>query len=340
MIKKFLFKIIISAFFTLIPIPIGFLLQTLTPDVKIPLFMIFLLPVLLFAVNLLCIFITLHDNSKNTQSNKILNIIFYLMPFTSIFASGITFCVALGANEKIIMIFTNLFLALTLFVIGNYMPKCRHNHTIGVRIPWTLGSEENWSATHRFAGKCAIIAAFISIICAFLPIWAFFANFVSIMLFVALLPSLYSYRYYKKHKTEKGAVINKKAGIASIVTGVAILIILVAICFTGNIDVEFSEESFTVKADYWNDFILDYSNIEEIEYREDFDAGRRVMGFGSPRLLMGNFRNREFSNYTIFSYTKSPAHLVIKTENKIIVIGLEKEEDTKELYELIVSKTK
>ncbi|HAF86254.1 MAG TPA: hypothetical protein DCG32_07825 [Sphaerochaeta sp.] len=32
------------------------------------------------------------------------------------------------------------------------MPKCKHNYTVGIRIPWTLASEENWNRTHRFAG--------------------------------------------------------------------------------------------------------------------------------------------------------------------------------------------
>lgn len=41
-----------------------------------------------------------------------------------------------------------------LFVwIGNYLPKLRRNSTLGVKVSWTLGNEENWNRTHRFAGK-------------------------------------------------------------------------------------------------------------------------------------------------------------------------------------------
>ncbi len=339
MIKKNLFKIILSSVFTLIPIPSGLFLKSRIPEANIPLFLILLIPLLIFAINLLCIFITLFDNSKNAQSGKILNITFYIMPFISLFASAITYVTLLGADEKILMLFTNLFLAAVLLVIGNYLPKCRQNHTIGVRIPWTLGSEENWSMTHRFAGKCSVIAGIISTVCAFLPIWAFFINFVCILIFVALLPTLYSYLYHKKHKTEKKEVMSKKAATVSVIAGVSILIVLIAVCFTGNVDVEFNENSFVVKADYWKDLELDFGEIETVEYREDFDAGLRVMGFGSPRLSIGNFRNDEFSSYNIFSYTKAPAHVVITSNGKTIVIGLKTSNETRVFYESLIEKS-
>ena len=36
-----------------------------------------------------------------------------------------------------------------LIIIGNYLPKCRQNYTIGIKIPWTLADEDNWNRTHR-----------------------------------------------------------------------------------------------------------------------------------------------------------------------------------------------
>ena len=36
---------------------------------------------------------------------------------------------------------------------GNYLPKSRSNHTIGVRTRWTLASETSWSKTNRLGGQ-------------------------------------------------------------------------------------------------------------------------------------------------------------------------------------------
>ena len=48
------------------------------------------------------------------------------------------------------------------------MPKLKQNYTIGIKVPWTLNSEENWNMTHRMAGKLYVIAGVISIIIALL----------------------------------------------------------------------------------------------------------------------------------------------------------------------------
>ncbi len=43
-------------------------------------------------------------------------------------------------------------LGLLFCVLGNFMPKFRHNYFCGIRTPWTLASETCWRRTHRFAG--------------------------------------------------------------------------------------------------------------------------------------------------------------------------------------------
>lgn len=44
----------------------------------------------------------------------------------------------------------------------------KQNYTIGIKVPWTLNSEENWNMTHRMAGKLYVVAGVISIIIALL----------------------------------------------------------------------------------------------------------------------------------------------------------------------------
>jgi len=84
-------------------------------------------------------------------------------------------------------------------VIGNYMPKCRQNYTMGIKLPWTLNDEENWNKTHRLAGKIWVAGGILIVISALLQcFWICFAVF-AVMLFV---PFVYSWRLYSKKTKE------------------------------------------------------------------------------------------------------------------------------------------
>ena len=43
-------------------------------------------------------------------------------------------------------------IALMFVAAGNYLPNCRQNYTMGIKLPWTLADEDNWNRTHRMAG--------------------------------------------------------------------------------------------------------------------------------------------------------------------------------------------
>jgi uncharacterized membrane protein len=46
-------------------------------------------------------------------------------------------------------------------LIGNYLPKCKFNYTMGIRVPWTLASEDNWRKTHRMAGPVWVVGGIL-----------------------------------------------------------------------------------------------------------------------------------------------------------------------------------
>ena len=48
------------------------------------------------------------------------------------------------------------------------MPKCSQNYTVGIRVPWTLDDENNWNATHRFAGWTMIVGGVAILVLSFL----------------------------------------------------------------------------------------------------------------------------------------------------------------------------
>ena len=49
-------------------------------------------------------------------------------------------------------------LPVLLMVLGNGMGKLRPNHTIGIRLPWTLESTAVWNRTHRLGGLLLVCA--------------------------------------------------------------------------------------------------------------------------------------------------------------------------------------
>ena len=115
--------------------------------------------------------------------------------------------------------------------------------------------------------------------------------------------------------------------------GIVILLAAVFfVCFTGDIEPIYGNESFTLEASYFNDITVTYSDIDSIELRENFDMGSRVYGFGSPRLSMGRFVNDEFGGYTLCAYTKNKTVVVIRLGEKVLVCGLKEGGATEKMY--------
>lgn len=110
----------------------------------------------------------------------------------------ITLYVSLNPGTDILPL---LFIGIgSLFVlIGNYLSKIRQNYFIGIKVPWTLSSEENWNKTHRFASWSFVIMGIVTIAEAyflwFAPVVIFGGFFIA-----AGLPIVYSFLLFKKEK--------------------------------------------------------------------------------------------------------------------------------------------
>lgn len=91
-----------------------------------------------------------------------------------------------------------LLIAVMFTVIGNMMPKFKHNYFIGIKTPWTLASEEVWFATHRVGGKLWFYGGLVMIIFSFIPGPASGVVYMSVILGTSLFMMLYSYLIYKR----------------------------------------------------------------------------------------------------------------------------------------------
>lgn len=169
--------------------------HTGTPDNYIPkAIAVFGLPVIMAAINLFTHFMLDHDPRRKNASATMRMVAKWSLPLISVIVIPVTLFMAMGARIPIVMVVTGL-VSVLLVICGNYLPKCKRNYTVGIRLPWTLDSDDNWNKTHRFAGPVWVIGGFLFIATAFFD--TLYAGLGVIAVMVAL-PAIYSYLTYRK----------------------------------------------------------------------------------------------------------------------------------------------
>lgn len=89
-------------------------------------------------------------------------------------------------------------------VLGNYMPKFKHNYFVGIKTPWTLASESVWRSTHRLAGVLWVAAGLFFIVGAFvLPGPLLYNAVMAVILTMVLVPIVYSYLAFRREEKAK-----------------------------------------------------------------------------------------------------------------------------------------
>lgn len=156
------------------------------------------LPLFILAMHLICALITGSDPKRGNISNRVFRLILLICPAASLFCGALIYGNALSLDVNASLL-GQLFLSILLLVIGNYLPKCRQNYTVGIRLPWTLNDPENWNRTHRMAGWLWMAAGLIALVNAFLRLLNGPMLFGLIGL-AALIPALYSYALYRRHE--------------------------------------------------------------------------------------------------------------------------------------------
>lgn len=159
-------------------------------------FAVFGLPLFLLAIHAVCLAATTLDPKGKNIHGKMLQMVMLICPVCSIGCSIQIYGYALGMDVDGRML-AHLLLGVIFIIIGNYIPKCRHNYTVGIRLPWTLADEENWNSTHHLAGWLYMAAGLVCLLNIWLRIgWL---AFVAIMA-AALIPAGYSLLLYVKKK--------------------------------------------------------------------------------------------------------------------------------------------
>ena len=158
-------------------------------------FAVFGLPAILLAVNLLLPFMLRADPKHENMSGALVNITIWTIPVLSLVCSGLTLGRALGYDVRIERVLP-VFMGVLFILIGNYLPKTKQSYTMGIKLPWTLASEENWNRTHRLAGFLWVLGGVFFIVMSFIG-WSVPA-FVIPLVVMVLVPMVYSYLLYRK----------------------------------------------------------------------------------------------------------------------------------------------
>ena len=208
MIKKNLKVLIITSLVILLPILAGVILWNQLPE-QIPNhwnlsgeidgwcskpFAVFGMPLIMLAFQWLCALGTGADPKKANHPEKMVHLVLWIIPVINVLLSVLTYAVALGEELRVEVIMP-VFIGLVFTIVGNYLPKCKQNYTIGIKIPWTLNSEENWNKTHRFAGWLWTACGLVIMLTGFFGgFWIFFM----VVPVMVLVPMLYSYLLHRK----------------------------------------------------------------------------------------------------------------------------------------------
>ena len=157
---------------------------------------VFIIPLFMLLMDVFIWFILEADPKRTAVNGKIKAVVRWTLPVMSCLIQGAILLNAI--DEKINLVrYVPLMIGVLMIIMGNYLPKCKQNYTTGIKLPWTLASEENWNRTHRLAGKLFIIAGFV------MTFFTFFDSSLYILFAViiaaSIIPAIYSYMLYRKN---------------------------------------------------------------------------------------------------------------------------------------------
>lgn len=206
--KKYKTTLILTTLVSLSPMVIGLLLWNRMPDTIATHFgtnnvpngwssktmAVIGIPLLLTALQLFGAAVIFSDPKRQNIGPKMLRLTLWMTPLLSLIVCCSIYVYAIGIAVDIGFV-VNVIVGLLFVVIGNYLPKCKQNYTTGIKLSWTLHSEENWNRTHRLAGWVWIIGGIVTIVNGFLQLeWILFGTIAVLV----LIPVGYSFFLYQK----------------------------------------------------------------------------------------------------------------------------------------------
>jgi len=159
------------------------------------------IPSILLVTNII-VSIALDSDPRRKKKQKLTTLVKFLIPLIGNFCSLLILSYALGKYFPIGRITMSL-ISVIMLIMGNYLPTCKQNYTIGFRLPWTLDNEENWNHTHRLAGWVWTIGSLVMLFCCIFLGKAYAVVSIIGISLMTLIPILYSYGFFLKMRNSQ-----------------------------------------------------------------------------------------------------------------------------------------
>ena len=345
---------------TLRPIFVGLLLWNQLPD-QLPThfgidgaadgwsgkgFAVFGLPLLMLVFHIVIYFATRLDKQNRGHNEKVMNLVGLIFPTLSIVNSVVIYAQAMELELNLSSLLFSM-LGLLFIAMGNWLPKIKQNSTLGIKIKWTLYSEENWNKTHRFAGFAWVIGGVIFCLMGFVPEKMLVFLLPIQVIVLAGVPVVYSWNLARKQKkagTYTESQVNKNLKKHPVVLAVSMALVAVIlvgvgiVMFTGDIRYTVTDTALVIEADFWNDSTVPFDQIDQVAYGDSAPEGTREWGFASARLMLGWFDSDLLGGYTRYSYVSTDAQIILTCGDDTLILNAETEADTKALYQALTEK--
>ena len=207
--KNSKWELLLTSLVCLLPLPVGAALYPRLPEIMVTHWdfsgnangwssraaTVFGLPLVILALHLVCFYAESRETKKNT--NPVLRtVLLWFCPAVSLLGGAVTLGTGVGYEMHISTV-VPVFVGLLFLILGNYLPKIRQNRTMGIKLPWTLQSEENWNRTHRLAGFLWVAGGLLLILLTLLGlgnVWVYAAVTAAMV----LIPGFYSWELHRK----------------------------------------------------------------------------------------------------------------------------------------------
>ena len=156
---------------------------------------VFGLPLFILALHLVCFYAENRETKKN-RNPVLRTVLLWFCPAVSLLGGAVTLGTGLGYEMPISTV-VPVFMGLLFLILGNYLPKIRQNRTMGIRLPWTLASGENWNRTHRLAGFLWVAGGLLLILLTLLGLGSTWV-YAAVTAAMVLIPGFYSWELHRK----------------------------------------------------------------------------------------------------------------------------------------------
>lgn len=136
----------------------------------------------------------------------------------------------------------------------------------------------------------------------------------------------------KDRKKEK-----RSARVSLVILVVTVIFVIIAM-FAGSVNVSLDNDKISLHVSGWSDKEVLYSDIQSIDYSEQFTSGRRTNGLGNYAVKAGHFKNNTYGAYLLYSNNKCKEYIILDTTEGIVVFNAKDAEKTRTMYQEILER--